>query len=110
MVCTYLPHALATRPDAVRVPMYHRNIDYDEFTFMHGGSHLSRQTVTTGMITLHPGPIHHGPYKEAIERSWEMERIEWQAVAIDTVKPLKATAAAEQAEDKEYYRSWRSGS
>lgn len=109
MVCTYLPHAVAMREDAVRVPMYHRNIDYDEFTFMHGGRHISRHTVTAGMITLHPGPIHHGPYKESIERSRQIERFEWQAVAIDTVRPLKATPEAEQAEDREYYLSWRSG-
>jgi homogentisate 1,2-dioxygenase len=37
VVCTFVPRPLEGDPSARRVPSYHRNVDYDEVIFTHGG-------------------------------------------------------------------------
>ena len=41
----------------LRVPFYHRNIDYDEVIFYHRGEFFSRAGITEGMLTFHPAGI-----------------------------------------------------
>ena len=53
--------AVESDPEALRVPFYHRNTDYDEVLFYHDGEFFSRAGIQPGMLTLHPQGIHHGP-------------------------------------------------
>src|SRR5207245_4425402 len=69
VVATFAPRPLETDPDALRVPFFHRNIDYDEVIFYHRGEFFSRAGITEGMLTFHPAGIHHGPQPQAIARS-----------------------------------------
>ena len=107
VMCTFLPRPLETDPEAIRVPFYHRNIDYDEVLFYHDGDFFSRDGIDAGMITFHPQGIHHGPHPKAMEASWKKTDTDEVAVMLDTLKPLKMTEAAKQAEWAEYYLSWR---
>jgi homogentisate 1,2-dioxygenase len=106
VICSFVPRPLEEDPDAVRVPFYHRNIDYDEVLFYHAGNFFSRHGIDAGMITFHPQGIHHGPHPKAVEASRQKERTDEVAVMLDTRKPLRMTPAAEAAEWKEYYLSW----
>ena len=62
VVCSFLPRPLEQDEDAMRVPFFHRNTDYDEFIFYHDGDFFSRDNIKAGMATLHPRGIHHGPH------------------------------------------------
>lgn len=107
VVCSFVPRPLEEDPDAVRVPFYHRNIDYDEVLFYHAGNFFSRHGINAGMMTFHPQGIHHGPHPQAVDASRQKDRTDEVAVMLDSVRPLRMTPAAEAAEWKEYYLSWQ---
>lgn len=107
VICTFLPRPFEMEPDAVRVPFYHRNIDYDEVLFYHDGEFFSRDGIDAGMITFHPQGIHHGPHPKAIAASWKKDATNEMAVMLDTRNPLFVSPEAQATEWAEYYLSWR---
>lgn len=106
VICTFLPRPLETDPEAMRVPFYHRNIDYDEVLFYHDGDFFSRHGIDAGMITFHPQGIHHGPHPKAVEASLKKTDTDEIAVMLDTNRPLKMTPEAHNAEWEAYHMSW----
>ena len=68
VLCTFTPRRIEGIDDegAVRLPFYHRNIDYDEVLFYHAGQFMSRAGIDAGMMTWHPQGIHHGPQPKAV--------------------------------------------
>lgn len=68
VVCTFAPRPLETDPAALRLPFFHRNVDYDEVIFYHRGQFFSRAGIGEGMITFHPTGLHHGPQPAARAR------------------------------------------
>ena len=107
VVCSFLPRGLETGdPEAMRVPFFHSNADYDELIFYSRGTFFSRGGIEPGMVTMHPAGIHHGPHPKAIDRSKGLERTDEVAIMIDTKRPLRMVHAAEAAEMPEYWKSW----
>ncbi len=107
VICSFLPRPLESEPGAMKVPFYHRNIDYDEVLFYHAGNFFSREGIGVGALTWHPQGIHHGPHPNAAKNAESKTETEEIAVMVDTYRPLVATAAAESVEFKEYYMSWK---
>lgn len=107
VVCTFVPRPLEEDPEAMRVPFYHRNIDYDEVLFYHDGDFFSRHKIGPGMITFHPQGIHHGPHPKAVTASKAKLATDEVAVMVDTRRPLKMTPEAFSTEWKEYHLSWQ---
>ena len=66
VVCSFLPRPLEQDAEALRVPFFHRNTDYDEFLFYHDGDFFSKDNIKPGYATLHPRGIHHGPHPKAL--------------------------------------------
>ncbi len=120
MVGVFAPRPLEEDPDSVRVPFFHRNIDYDEVIFYHSGEFFSRAGIAPGMVTFHPAGLHHGPQPGAIERDRASAeagrsgdgrvrvRTEEYAVMVDVRKPLRRlpNPEADAAEVKGYVMSW----
>ena len=48
VVCSFLPRPLEQDEDALRVPFFHRNTDYDEFIFYHDGDFFSKDNIKPG--------------------------------------------------------------
>lgn len=107
VVCSFLPRPLESEPGAMKVPFYHRNIDFDEVLFYHAGDFFSREGIGVGAVTWHPQGIHHGPHPNAAKNAENKNVTEEIAVMVDTFRPLHATPAAENAEYREYAMSWR---
>lgn len=107
VICTFVPRPLEQDPEAMRVPFFHRNIDYDEVIFYHDGDFFSRDGVDAGMITLHPAGIHHGPHPKALENSHQKTETDEYAVMLDAKNPLKITETARRTEWAEYHLSWQ---
>lgn len=107
VICTFVPRPFESEPEAMRVPFYHRNIDYDEVLFYHDGDFFSRQHIKPGMLTLHPQGIHHGPHPKAAEKVAALERTDEIAVMVDTRYPLKIAEAAQGVEWADYVNSWK---
>jgi homogentisate 1,2-dioxygenase len=111
VVCTFAPRPVESDPEALRLPFFHRNTDYDEVIFYHEGDFFSRTGIGPGWFTWHPAGIHHGPQPGAVERDARLgpghRRHEELAVMIDTRFPLAPTGDAERAEWPEYHRSWQ---
>jgi homogentisate 1,2-dioxygenase len=110
VICTFAPRPLESDPEAMRVPFFHRNIDFDEVLFYHAGDFFSRDGIEAGMVTFHPQGFHHGPHPKALKKAMEKtgghaETNEY-AVMIDTKNPLKMTPEAESAEWADYWASW----
>jgi len=103
MVAHFLPHPAETREGTERLPWYHRNADYDEVAFFHGGSFLGLP-LPAGLLTHYPQGLHHGPPEVAREMARRshanFDRIEWQIIAIDTVRPLRVAPGFRGAEVK----------
>jgi homogentisate 1,2-dioxygenase len=107
VICSFLPRPLESEEGAMKVPFYHRNIDFDEVLFYHDGNFFSREGIAAGAITWHPQGIHHGPHPNAEKNASDKTETKEIAVMIDTVNPLHATPDAENVEFKEYHMSWR---
>ncbi len=71
-VMNFLPKPAEGVPGTERTPWYHRNVDYDEIAFFHGGSLYgipmppglishAPQGVHLGFITVHPNVPGNGP-------------------------------------------------
>ena len=109
VVATFAPRPLESDPDVLRLPFYHRNIDYDEVIFYHRGEFFSRAGITEGMLTFHPHGVHHGPQPKAVERSRERGPggfADEVAVNVDARRPLHPTALAHTIAVEGYERSW----
>ncbi len=106
VVCSFLPRPLEQDEDAMRVPFYHRNTDYDEFIFYHDGDFFSRDNIKAGMCTLHPRGIHHGPHPKALANQKKKTQTDEYAVMLDGLNPIHVLPAGEGVEWKEYWMSW----
>ena len=107
VVCTFLPRPLEEEPNALRVPFFHRNTDYDEFLFYHDGDFFSKDNIKAGMATLHPRGIHHGPHPKALKNQAQKTRTDESAVMLDGLNPIHVLPAGEEVEWKEYWASWK---
>jgi len=107
VVCSFVPRPLEEDADALRVPFFHRNTDYDEFLFYHDGDFFSKDDIKAGMATLHPRGIHHGPHPKALANQHKRSRTDEYAVMLDGLNPIKVLPAGEQVEDPNYWASWR---
>jgi homogentisate 1,2-dioxygenase len=107
IVCSFLPRPLEEDPEALKVPFFHRNTDYDEFIFYHDGNFFSRDNIKAGMVTLHPRGIHHGPHPKALKNQGSKTHTDEYAVMLDGLNPIRVLPAGEAAEWKEYWASWK---
>jgi homogentisate 1,2-dioxygenase len=110
VVATFAPRPLEEDPNVLRLPFYHRNIDYDEVIFYHRGQFFSRAGISEGMLTFHPHGIFHGPQPQAVERSAKAGpggRTNEVAVNIDARRPLRVTEAGLALSVEGYDRSWQ---
>lgn len=106
VVCTFLPRPLETDADALKVPFYHQNIDYDEVLFYHDGNFFSRDNLHAGMMTLHPAGFPHGPHPKAVKNIGNKTHTDEYAVMIDAWNTLHVDPALEKLEVAEYWKSW----
>ncbi|MFZ4404080.1 MAG: homogentisate 1,2-dioxygenase [Pseudobdellovibrionaceae bacterium] len=106
VVCTFLPRPLETDKDALKVPFYHQNIDYDEVLFYHDGDFFSRDNLHAGMMTLHPAGFPHGPHPKAIQKVQNKTHTDEVAVMIDTQQPLIVDPLLTKLELADYWKSW----
>ena len=106
VVCSFLPRPLEQDPEALRVPFFHRNTDYDEFLFYHDGDFFSKDNIKAGMATLHPRGIHHGPHPKALANQAAKTHTDESAVMLDGLNPIHVLPAGDQCEWKEYWKSW----
>lgn len=106
IVCSFLPRPLETDQDALRVPFYHQNIDYDEILFYHDGDFFSRDNLHAGMLSFHPAGFPHGPHPKARKSIDGKTETNEYAVMIDSRWPLKRDDALSSIEVKEYWKSW----
>jgi homogentisate 1,2-dioxygenase len=106
VICSFLPRPLEADPQAVKVPFFHRNTDYDEVIFYHDGNFFSRHNIYPGMLTLHPRGIHHGPHPQARAAQAAKTETDEYAVMLDGLNPLHLTPAGEAVEWKDYWKSW----
>jgi homogentisate 1,2-dioxygenase len=106
VVCSFVPRPLEQDPDALRVPFFHRNTDYDEFIFYHDGDFFSKDNIKAGMATLHPRGIHHGPHPKALANQARKTHTDEYAVMLDGLNPIHVLPDGEKVEWKDYWMSW----
>lgn len=106
LISTFAPRPLESDPSALRVPFYHRNMDYDEVLFYHQGDFFSRAGIHPGMFTLHPQGIHHGPHPQAIAASKTKEQTDEVAVMIESRRAFTVMPECDAVELKDYAMSW----
>jgi homogentisate 1,2-dioxygenase len=117
VVCTFVPRPMEEDPDALRLPFFHRNVDYDEVIFYHRGQFFSRAGIGEGMVTFHPTGLHHGPQPAARERDANAAAngdgarryADEVAVMIDARHALSPGPEATSVEVPGYVDSWRAG-
>lgn len=107
VVCTFLPRPLESDKDALKVPFYHQNIDYDEVLFYHDGDFFSRDNLHAGMMSLHPMGFPHGPHPKAMKAAEKKTHTDEIAVMVDSRWPLMADPVLDPTELKDYWKSWK---
>ena len=111
VVCTFAPRPAESDPEALKVPFFHNNDDYDEVIFYHHGEFFSRDNIHPGMITLHPCGFTHGPHPKAFAASQAApqpggRQIDEVAVMVDTRDALDVAPGAHEIEWSGYVASW----
>jgi homogentisate 1,2-dioxygenase len=108
VICTFCPRPVEGDPEALKLPFYHNNDDYDEVIFYHAGNFISRDNIKPGMITLHPSGITHGPHPKAFAAAAKAERKQTDEVAVmlDTRDALEVYPDATAVEWTGYVDSW----
>lgn len=106
VVCSFLPRPLEEDKDALRVPFYHQNIDYDEILFYHDGDFFSRNNLHAGMMSFHPAGFPHGPHPQAMEKVKTKTHTDEKAVMIDSRWPLMRDESMARFEVSDYWKSW----
>ncbi len=111
VVCTFVPRPFETDPDALKVPFFHNNDDYDEVIFYHDGDFFSRDNIDAGMMTFHPAGVTHGPHPKALANRLVAAKpaTDEYAVMIDARDPLEVAGPASAVEISSYADSWKSG-
>jgi homogentisate 1,2-dioxygenase len=117
VVCTFAPRPAEMDPDALKVPFYHSNNDFDEIIFYHHGEFFSRDNIHPGMVTLHPAGFSHGPHPKAFKLAEEADAkrkptdapkmLDEVAVMIDTRESVDIADEIKDTEWKDYPLSWR---
>ncbi len=108
VVCSFLPRPLETDEDALKVPFYHQNIDYDEILFYHDGDFFSRDNLHAGMLSYHPAGFPHGPHPKARKNITGKTHTNEYAVMIDSRWPLQRDQDLSNIELEDYWKSWMS--
>lgn len=106
VVCTFLPRPIESDEDALKVPFFHQNIDYDEVLFYHAGNFFSRDNLHANMMTLHPAGFPHGPHPKAFANQHKKTFTDEVAVMVDTQKKLHIDPEFEKVELHDYWKSW----
>ena len=107
VICTFLPRPLESDADALKVPFYHQNIDYDEILFYHDGDFFSRDNLHAGMLSFHPAGFPHGPHPNAVRNIELKKDTNEYAVMVDARWPLQRDPVLSEIEVKDYWKSWR---
>ena len=107
MVSTFAPRPFETDDDAIKVPFFHNNDDYDEVIFYHSGEFFSRDNIARGAMTLHPSGITHGPQPGALKNMLKQSSpmTNEYAVMLDVNEAL--TVGPSVPEFSGYAESWR---
>lgn len=106
VICTFAPRPLESDKDALKVPFYHQNIDYDEVLFYHNGNFFSRDNLHAGMMSFHPAGFAHGPHPKAMKTVDQKTFTDEYAVMVDTWSPLEIDEQMTKIELKDYWKSW----
>ncbi len=112
VVCTFAPRPAESDPDALKLPFFHNNDDYDEVIFYHRGKFMSRDNIRPGMMTLHPCGFTHGPHPKAFalaQASTGGQILDEVAVMIDARDAVEMASMAPDVEWAGYVESWMTG-
>ena len=109
VVCTFAPRPIETDPDAIKIPFFHNNDDYDEAIFYHRGDFFSRDDIGPGMVTFHPCGFTHGPHPKALQGMLEARKPETDeyAIMVDARDALTVGNLPLGVENTDYVNSWR---
>lgn len=108
VVCTFVPRPFESDPEALKVPFFHNNDDYDEVIFYHAGDFFSRDNIKPGMVTFHPCGFTHGPHPKALTAAFTPKKAatDEYAVMLDTRDALELGEAMPGVELESYAQSW----
>ncbi len=111
VVCTFVPRPFESDPDALKVPFFHNNDDYDEVIFFHKGKFFSRDNTHPGMMSFHPCGFTHGPHPKALQGAFKpkVEATDEVAVMLDARDPLTPADLPDGVEFTAYVESWKGG-
>lgn len=109
VICTFVPRPIESDPQALKVPFFHNNDDYDEVLFYHQGNFFSRDNIEQGMVTFHPAGFTHGPHPKAFNAGLKSQKTSTDEVAVmlDTRDALQIGPAASRVENPNYVDSWK---
>ncbi|MHC4732677.1 MAG: homogentisate 1,2-dioxygenase [Planctomycetota bacterium] len=109
VVCTFVPRPFESDPDALKVPFFHNNDDFDEVIFYHAGEFFSRDNIHPGMVTFHPCGFTHGPHPKALQNMLVQKKpaTDEIAVMIDTRDALEVAELPPGVEWDGYVDSWK---
>jgi homogentisate 1,2-dioxygenase len=107
VVCSFVPRPVESDADALKLPFYHQNIDYDEILFYHDGDFFSRANLHPGMLSFHPAGFPHGPHPKSFKTIEGKTFHTENAVMIDTRRPLERDPFLAGVELANYWKSWQ---
>jgi len=98
VVGNFVPRPFEGSTDVEPFPPYHRNVDYDEFTFFHKGTALGLPIIPAS-LSLVPRGLHHGlpaEVKDEVRKNLKPgDRVDHEFIIVDSERALTPTPEVE---------------
>ncbi len=100
LIANFLSRPAEGERDVERIPPFHRNIDYDEVMFIHGGQ-VFNMPIQPASISMYPQGLHHGlpgSVSDAVRANWKQhEYYDQKLIGVDVERPLNISPEVEAA-------------
>jgi homogentisate 1,2-dioxygenase len=106
-VCVFTVRSV--EKEGMWVPFFHKNLDYTETLGFHAGHFFSTSKDQTGMVSVHPVGLPHGPKPPALKKFMEgggREIHNEVAVMADFVNPTRISDFALGLSEPDYMKAW----
>jgi homogentisate 1,2-dioxygenase len=106
-VCVFTVRSV--EKEGMWIPFFHKNLDYTETLGFHAGQFFSTSRDQTGMVSVHPVGLPHGPKPPALKKFMAGQGRDIHdevAVMADFVNPTRISEFALGLSEPEYMTAW----
>lgn len=109
VIGSFVPRPMESSDDALKLPFFHNNDDFEEVGFLHDGEFMSKDAVGPGCLFNQPSGVTHGPHPKAYDKaqSGKLSYTNEVLFFFETRDPLDRGQIPAGIEFEDYVNSWK---